>query len=183
MEEETQNAFKSGVRPGLIIGIIMVAITYLVYVINSSLLISGMFGIGTLIGLIGLVVYFGIQYRSEIGGFISFGDSFKFSIVAMVIAGLISTLGMLLLYTLVDPDLPEVLAEEATANTIEMIEKIGGSADAMPPEQLDEIRESTKEGFTAIGQIKGFGISVIFYAVLSLISAAIIKKRDKSLDY
>jgi hypothetical protein len=34
-----------------------------------------------------------------------------------------------------------------------------------------------------MGQIKAFGFALIIYAIMSLILGAILKKRDKSLDY
>ena len=42
---------------------------------------------------------------------------------------------------------------------------------------------STRSNFTLLGQLKGFGIGLIAYAIIALILGAILKKRDKSLDY
>jgi ABC-type multidrug transport system permease subunit len=45
------------------------------------------------------------------------------------------------------------------------------------------MRKATADSFTLMGQIKGFGFLLIFYAIVALILAAILKKRDKSLDF
>jgi hypothetical protein len=63
-----------------------------------------------------------------------------------------------------------------------MLEQFG-AADAMTSEQMDEMRKANAEGFTVFGQLKGFGVILIFYAIVALILGAILKKRDKSLDY
>ena len=34
-----------------------------------------------------------------------------------------------------------------------------------------------------MGQLKAFGFGLIFYAIIALILGAILKKRDKSLDF
>jgi hypothetical protein len=63
------------------------------------------------------------------------------------------------------------------------MESFGASADALPPEQLEEMRKSTLDGFTFVGQIKGFGISLIISAIFALILGAILKNKDKSLEF
>ncbi|UZD24692.1 DUF4199 domain-containing protein [Algoriphagus halophytocola] len=181
--EEQQSPFQAAVKPGLTIGLVSLAITFIAYFINSSLLASGWFGLVALAIFFVLIIYFGKQYRTELGGFMSFGTAFNFSFITMVISGLISTLGSILLFQVIDPSLPQVLADESFNTTIEMMEKFGASADSLPPEQLEEIKKSTMDGFTIGGQLKGFGISLIVYAIIALILGAILKKRDKSLDY
>jgi len=63
-----------------------------------------------------------------------------------------------------------------------MLEKFG-AADAMTSEQIDDIRTSLEGGYTVLGQVKAFGFLLIAYAIIALILGAILKKRDKSLDY
>ncbi|MCR9084704.1 DUF4199 domain-containing protein [Algoriphagus sp. NF] len=181
--EEKQTPFQAAVRPGLTIGLVSVALTFLVYFIDSSLLVAGWFGLVALAIFFVLVIFFGRQYRAELGGFMTFGVAFNFSFITMVVAGLISIIGGILLYQVIDPALPSVLAEQSVENTLEMMESFGASADSMSAEQLDEMRNSISDGFSLMGQIKSFGFALIFYAILSLITGAILKKKDKSLDY
>lgn len=181
--EEQQSPFQAAIKPGLTIGLVSVAITYLAYFINSSLLASGWFGLVAIILFFVLIIYFGKQYRSEIGGFMTFGTAFNFSFITIIISGLVSLIGQILLFHVVDPALPGVLADETLKSTLEMMEKFGANPDDLPAEQLDEIRKTTEGNFTILGQLKNFGFGLIIYAIISLIVAAIIKKRDKSLDY
>lgn len=180
--EIKESPFKAGLNSGLILGIISVVISYILYFVDPTLMVAWYVGIGILVLYFGLIIYFGGQYRSSTGGFMSFGTAFNFAFVALVVSGIISMLGSLLLFNVVDPALPGVLIESQMETQMAMLEKFG-AADAMTSEQIDEIRSGLENGYTITGQIKAFGYLLIAYAVLALILGAILKKRDKSLDY
>lgn len=180
---ENQNTpFKAGLNAGLILGILSVVITFIVYFVSPPTLVSGMFGIAMLVVFFGLLIYFGIQYRTSIGGFMDFGKAFQYSFIALLVAGIITQIGTALLYNVIDPALPGVLAEQTIENTMAMMEKFG-AADAISSEQLDKMREDAEANYTIAGQFKALGIVSIIYAVIALILGAILKKRDKSLDF
>jgi hypothetical protein len=113
----------------------------------------------------------------------SFGTAFNFSFIAILISGLIGLFGQIILFQVVDPELPGVLADKSFQTTIEMMEKFGASADSLPPDQLEKMKQDTMSNFTLTGQLKGFGIGIIFYAIIALILGAILKKKDKSLEF
>ncbi|MFD2202718.1 DUF4199 domain-containing protein [Shivajiella indica] len=180
---ENQNTpIKAGLNAGLILGILSVVITFIVYFVSPSTLVSGIFGIAMLVVFFGLLIYFGIQYRTSLGGFMEFGKAFQYSFIALLVAGIISQIGNALLYNLIDPALPGVLAEQTIENTMEMMEKFG-AADSISSEQLDKMRQDAEANYTFSGQLKALGIASIIYAIIALIIGAIIKKRDKSLDF
>ncbi|EAZ80244.1 DUF4199 domain-containing protein [Algoriphagus machipongonensis] len=181
--EEQQSPFKAAIQPGLTIGLVSLAITFIAYFIDATLLGSAWFGLIALVVFFVLIIYFGRQYRTEIGGFISFGAAFNFSFIAILISGIISLIGQVLLFHVIDPSLPGVLSDLAFENSLKMMESFGASADSLSPEQLEEMKASTSNQFTLSGQLMGFGIGIIIYAIIALILAAILKKRDKSLDY
>lgn len=180
--ENQQTPVKAGLNAGLILGIVSVVLTFLIYFISPESLASFSTGMVILAIFLGALIFLGIQYRKSIGGFMDFGTGFKFAFIALVIAGLIGIVGNFLLYNVVDPELPGVLVEAQLETTMAMMERFG-AADAMTPEQIDEIRSGAAANFTLVGQLKGFGFALIFYGIVALIVAAIIKKRDKSLDY
>lgn len=183
MENQTQTPFQAAVRPGLITGLVAMAITYITYFIDSSFMASGWFGFGSFALFFALLIYFGAQFRKEQGGFMSFGVAFNFSFIAIFISGLVSLVGQLLLFHVIDPSLPEVLAEITFENTLKMVERFGQNPDTMPSEAIDQLRAQSENSFTIGGQIKNFGFGLIAFAIIALILAAILKKRDKSLDY
>lgn len=180
---ETQTPYSAAVKPGLILGLISIVITYLGYFIESTLLASGSFGFVSIVVFFGMIIYFGIQYRKSIGGFMDFSTSFKFSFVAILISTVVSFIGQILLFHVIDPTLPEVLADAAFENSLKMVELFGQNPDSLPVEALDKLREQSEGNFTLSGQIKNFGFSLFGSAIIALILAAILKKRDKSLDY
>jgi energy-coupling factor transporter transmembrane protein EcfT len=183
MEEQPQTPFQAAIKPGLTIGLISLAVTYLVYFINSTLLVSAWFGLISLVIFFVLIIFLGTQYRTELGGFMNFGTAFNFSFITLLISGLIGIVGQILLYQVIDPSLPEVLADQSMKSAMEMMERFGANPEMMSTEQMDEIRNRTLEGFSIGGIVKNFGIVLIIYAIIALILAAILKKRDKSLDY
>ncbi|MBN7817909.1 DUF4199 domain-containing protein [Algoriphagus pacificus] len=181
--EEQQSPFKAAIQPGLTIGLVSLALTFIAYFIDATLLGSAWFGLIAIVIFFVLIIYFGKQYRTEIGGYMTFGTAFNFSFIAILISGIISLIGQLLLFHVIDPSLAGVLSDQAFENALSMMENFGASADSMSPEQLEDMRANTSRQFTLSGQLMGFGIGIIIYAIIALILAAILKKRDKSLDY
>lgn len=181
--EEQQSPFQAAIKPGITIGLVSLMITYLIYFIDSTMLVSGWFGFVSIVIFFVLIIYFGTQYRSELGGFMTFGEAFNFSFITILISGLIGFIGQILLFHVVDPSLPKVLGDLAFENSIKMMESFGASPDSLPPGQLEEMRANTENQFTLKGQFMSFGIGIIVYAIIALILGAILKKKDKSLDF
>lgn len=180
--ETAQKPFQAAVTPGLVAGLLLTVITFLLYFVDYELMGSGWLGFLSLLLYVGLIIYFGIQYRKENGGYLSFGKAYQFSFFSLLVMLAITTAGNLLLFLVIDPGLPEKLADIGIANAMEMMDSFG-VGDSMSSEQIDEMRLGILDGYTIGGMVKGAGIMIVFYAVLALILGAIIKKRDKSLDY
>ena len=91
-----------------------------------------------------------------------------------MLAGLIGTAFNILLFHVIDPDLPQLISEAIIEQTVEMMEGFGANQ-----EVIDQAIEDadTPATFTVIGQIKSFGMVLIFYTLMSLISGAIIKRK------
>jgi len=172
---------QAGIKAGVIVGLITTVLTFLVYFINYELMVSAWYGFGTLAIYVGLIIYFGIQYRREIGGFMAFGTAFQYAFIALVVMLVISTFGSILLFAVLDSGLGQRLAELTMENTLRMMDSFG--AGELPSDQMDEMRKGFEEAYTVPGMLKGAGFMLIFYAILALILGAIIKKKDKSLDY
>ena len=183
MNDQAQSPIQSAVRPGIILGLVSLVLTYVAYFIDSSYLASGYFGLVALVLFFALIIYFGKEYRNELGGFMTFGVAFNFSFFTILTSGVLGLIGTILLFHVIDPSLPQVLGEITFESQLEMMEKFGASPDSLAPEVLDEMREASASNFTLVGQLKGFGIGLIAYAIIALILGAILKKRDKSLDF
>jgi len=183
MNDQAQSPIQSAVRPGIILGLVSLVLTYVAYFIDSSYLASGYFGLVVLVLFFALIIYFGIEYRKEVGGFMSFGTAFNFSFFAILISGVIGLVGNILLFQVIDPTLPQVLGELTFESQLEMMEGFGQNPDSLPTETLEQMREASASNFTLVGQLKAFGFGLIAYAIIALILGAILKKKDKSLDF
>ena len=159
-------------KSGVIMGVVGILISLTVYIIDPLLMIKWWFSLSSLVLFIALVTYYGIQYREIIGGYLSFKIGYIYSLLAFVVAGLVFNI---FLFHVIDPDLPELISEAIVEQTVEMMEGFGANQ-----EVVDQAIEDadTAASFTVIGQIKSFGMVLVFYALISLISGAIIKRKE-----
>jgi hypothetical protein len=189
MEEELQNEetnnqqtpLQHAIRFGAILGVISAIIGLLLYVVDPTLMIKWWFGLIMIAVSLGFIIYAGITYRKSIGGYIEFGPAFIHGFVTFAIAGLIGTVMNLLLYTVIDPELPEVLTDAAVEQAMSMAESFGAPPEAME-QAAENARAQTEGQFTPMGVAKSYFISLIFYAILSLITALIVRRREKVSD-
>jgi Na+/H+-dicarboxylate symporter len=179
MENTTTPAptlISSALKNGAILGVISIAITLLLYVADYTLMADWKVGLLSFAIFIGYAIYAGINYRKEIGGFIDFGKAFQHGFIIFAVSALISTLFNIVLYTVVDPELPSKLTEASVEAAAKMMENFG-----MPEEQMDEALEKTREDtakrFTVGGLATGYLFALIFCAIFALITGAIVKKK------
>lgn len=165
------------IKHGGILGIISIALTLVFYVIDYALLADWKVGLISFAIFIGYAIYAGIAYRKEIGGFIPFGKAFQHGFLIFAISALISTVFNMLLYTVIDPELPQKVVEVAMQNTEEMMAGFGMPEDKME-EALVKARKDTEERYTISGLAMGYVWILIFCAVFALITGAIVKKKE-----
>lgn len=168
------------IKSGVMLGVISIVLTLLIYIVDPTFLVSMWMMVFFLI-FIGLVSYFGIQHRNEIGGYMAFGKAWIYSMQLLVVTGIVATIFNILLYNVIDTELPTMLADQSVENAEAMMSRFG-----MPEDQMDEALEKTRTDtlnrFTVSGSIVGFLWGLIVYAILSLITGAIIKKKEPELE-
>lgn len=172
---------KNAVKSGIYVGVFGIIINLIVYVIDPTLFIKWWFGIGLLVINLGLVIYFGLQYRKEEEGYLTFKEGFLHGFVLLLISGFIGILFSALLYNVIDPELPEILTDATIEQTRTMLENFGTPSDAMD-EALEKVREDSPNSYTFGGLLKGYGILIIFYLIISLITGAIVKKSEPDFE-
>jgi hypothetical protein len=168
--------FQHALKWGLIIGGISIALSIVAYAVDYAMLANWKFGIFVIVMFIGLAIFAGINYRGETGGFLPYGKAFQHGLILMAVAGLISTLFTVILYTVIDPELPAKLTDVALENAEKMMESFGMPADQMD-KAMEDARTRTENQFSVSGLAMGYGIGLIIYAVLSLITAIFVKKN------
>lgn len=180
MEENTEPAttFKNHViRWGMITAAVSIIITMLLYAIDYTIMVQVKFLLFNLVIFLGIVVYAGIEYRKSVGGFLTFGKAWQHGFFILALSGLVGSLFSLLLYNVVDPELPEKLVDASIENTRAIMERFNMPEDKMD-EALDKARVDAADRFTIMGTLKGYFFIVIFSAIMALISGLIVRKKQ-----
>ena len=170
------NLVKHAVRFGGIMGGISIVLTLIVYVVDYTIMANMWFGLLLFAFYIGLVIYAGINYRNQVGGFLPYGKAFQHSYLTFLTGGFIGAVFSILLYTVIDPDLAQNLTDAIIENTESMMRRFGAPDDKID-EQLAKMREEMPQRFSALGVIKQFGWSFLIYAVLSAITALFVRRN------
>jgi hypothetical protein len=184
MENTTPAApslFQHAAKHAAILGVVSIVLTLAAYVIDYTLLVSFSFLLFSLAIYIGYGIYAGIQYRKESGGFLAFGKAFQHGFVVFAISALISTVFTILLYTVIDSELPSKLTEVSLENAAAMMEKFGAPEDAIE-EELAKQKEDTEKRFTAVGMLTGYAFTLIGCAIFALISGAVAKRKEPEMQ-
>lgn len=174
--EELEVTMKShAMKYGLILGMVGLIVTVLLYIIDPSLLGNPWVGLLILV-YFGFLIWAGINYRNQTGGYIDFRPAFMHAMIILVISGLISTVFQMILYSVIDPDLPAILADAGAETARSMAERFGATGDVLD-DAIDQARTDTLARLTPMGLIKSYFWALIVYAVVSAISGLIVRKR------
>lgn len=164
------------IRHGLIFGLVNVVLTLFIYFMGASFLADHFILVPAILLLIAIIypIVITLRFRKMNENLLPFRDAFQISFFVMLISGLIAAIFGLLLYHVIDPDYPTQVMEKMRESLTEFMSRAGVSE-----EQIEEglNQNSMAEKFSVMGQIKSFFFSIIFYAIFSLIVAAIAKRN------
>jgi hypothetical protein len=166
----------SAINYGLYLGGLLTLMTAVLYAVKLELLVN--FWLRLVILPI-LMIVFGVistaKSKSLLDGFINFKQAFSSYFITVAVGILISTLVSILLFNFIDPDAAIKLKEIAIENTIAMLEGFNA-----PPEQIaksvEQIEQQDTQSISA--QIFSVAQALVFFAVIGLIVAAIMKKSN-----
>jgi len=179
-EEKAPSFLNHAAKWGIINGAIGIFIYVILYVVDYSLMVNWKFGIVGLVIGVSVISYAVVDYRNSIGGFLSYGKAWQYSFVAFAIGGIISTIFMILLYNVIDTELPAKLVDVSMDNARSMMENFGMPADQVDTE-VEKTRERTENQFKITGTLMGYGISLVIFAILSCVTA-IFGRRNPPVD-
>ncbi len=165
------------IKWGLISAAVSIIITLLLYVVDYTLMVQIKFALFSLVLYLGIVIYGGIEYRKSEGGYLDFGKAYLHGLIIFALSGLVGTIFNILLYTVIDPELPTKLVDASIENTRAMMEQFGAPADGMD-EALEKVKTDTEARFTVVGLAKSYLWVVVVSAVLALITGLIVRKRQ-----
>ena len=156
-------------------------LTMLVYVINIELMVSWWFGLMSLALSMGVVIYLGISYRNLCGGFLSYKEALKFTFLAFLVSYAVGIGFNILLYTVIDPELPEIISDLTVEATVGMMESFGTPQEAIDA-SIVEIENSVKDSTTPAGILKSSPWGILFIFIFALIASIFIKKNEPVSD-
>jgi len=166
----------SSINYGIYLGIGLILYTVLCYVIKIDLLVN--FWVNLLILPI-IIIGFGVvstaKAKSLLGGFMSFKQAFTAYFIPIAIGVIISTLVTFILFNYIDPDAAEHLKELIMSKTESFMKGMGAPSDQIDL-TLSQIEE--QETFALGTQLRSLAQSLIFFTVIGLIVALIMKKKD-----
>jgi hypothetical protein len=183
MDTQLKNLFKSAMSYGAALGIISVIFSLLLYFLNVMPI-----GIvkPLLLSLVSIAIYFvGILYFSKMvrnelySGEVNYSQALLIGVLIGFFTAIIASAYTYLQNVVIDPDYVSRyldLQKEWMANY--MYNK--GVPDSQIESTIKAIEEAGKEPFTFVKYVKSVAFSTLGFGLLSLITAAIIKKKNTS---
>ena len=167
------------VRYGLILGALNVVFTAGVFLIDYRLIQNPL--VGFLIFGITIAILFiaGFELRKKNGGYLSFKAALKSSFIIYAIAAVLMVAYNLLQYNVFTPEIAQELQKETLNQQVMVWESFG-----MSDEQIDENAAAMQERnlFGLTWQLVGLAGNLFFGLIISLIVAAIVKKKEPEFD-
>lgn len=132
-------------------------------VMSSILFTFASIALGVTIFVVGLKAY-----RTENGGFLTFGEAFKAAFGILIIGMVISVVGQYIYTNFIDPDFYDTMADQMQ----EMLEKFNA-----PEAQIQESIEQIRNSNSISGILRGLLSGTMMMTIIALIVAAIMKKQ------
>jgi len=164
----------TGVTYGLISGLASILFSLLLYLGGVKWFVNPIAYTGILIPIT-IAVLAGLKQKKVQGGYLEFSDALKVVFACFVIGTVISTLFSYILFNFIDVPFREALTQETTMKMQEVMQKFGAPQDA-----IDKATEDALKGnnFSFGKQMLGTAFYCIFWFIVSLIIAAVIKKKQ-----
>lgn len=179
-ENENVSIYGSAIKTGLIIGLCFVLVLVVMYIIDVELLANPWLPLSAVLIIMVTIVIFGVKFRNENGGYLSYGKAFLFSIIAFAFATLLSNTFNIILFNVVDPELITFIGDITTERTIERMREFGQS-EAELDRQYDIIKQRSYNQLRPLSFLIRYFILLLIYAVFTLLTALIVK-RSKPIE-
>jgi phenylpyruvate tautomerase PptA (4-oxalocrotonate tautomerase family) len=171
-----ENSVKSSaIQYGLYLGLMLSSFTIIGYAVNIEILTKWWLGIILFILIIVIGIVSTAKAKSILNGFISFKEAFTAWFTTIVVGILISTVVSILIFNVVDLEAAALVKQASIEATVSMMENFG-----TPQETIDmAITEMENTNQFAIGNLlKSLAWQFLFYAIVGLLIALIMKKTD-----
>lgn len=162
-----------GLMYGVICGLVSIFVTVILYLIGVKAFMGPLSFLGFAIP-IAIGVLAGLARKKAQGGFLEFREALQTAFLVMVIGTVISVLFNYVLLNYIDVPFREALAQETAETQARWMQKFNA-----PQDQIDKAVADTLNGnnYTLAKMLLSAAFISIFWFLMSLIVAAIIKKK------
>ncbi|MGB4399065.1 MAG: DUF4199 domain-containing protein [Daejeonella sp.] len=178
MELPLQNLNKAAATNGLIIGILAAILGIVTYYVAPAMMGNMWFGIGNMLFLLLVYIFFTIDLRKKIGGYWSFKQALKGIFLMALIAGLVLSVTNYVFYKFIEPNAFEkisVYVEEGMTKTLEGMGMDSDQIETTVEEQVNTMRKQYDP--SPMDLLQNLGVAILIEFIMSLIFAAIFKKE------
>jgi hypothetical protein len=180
MENNKPTLVNQGMKFGLIMGFIQIAIYTLLYIIDKNLLVDfAVLGVIFVIN-VALMVWPVRNYKKLNGGTITFKDAFVICLVTIAGGTLLGIVFNYFLYNVIDPGLADFIKERVMEKTVAFMEKMGTPQEAMEKAMADMEQQDFHMSPSKLGM--QYIQAVLFGCIPALIIAAILRTKTKPVD-
>lgn len=165
---------------GLMFGLAQCLASLVAYLLGTEWMVGFTFGTVNLAIWVGGPVYCGIMWKKMEGGYLDFKKSFLVIFLVFAAAGFVSLGYSVLMYSVIDPEIPGQIREAALGKTFALMERFGTPEDVI--EKTMEELEKADMDYSPSSLVKNYFSSWLWGAILALIGAAIIKKNKPLFD-
>jgi len=177
MEPKPRSLFNNSLIYGLLTAAISIVFSVITYLLDVPMKSPVMY-FNWVILLAG-IIYGTLQYKNvSSGGYILFGKAFLSGFLIVLIASVVSSIYSFVFLTFIDPAYLERIIQQSLEQAEANMVKQGLTGDQMEP----ALAMTRKFMSPIIMSALTILISAFFGAILSLITAAFVKKEDKSFD-
>ena len=164
------------ITAGLYIAAISIISQLVSGILQPEGLLSATINIISFVITVWIVIHFIKLHKKERNGFISFGNSFKLSFLSLALGVFIGMIFFFIYNNFIDSGIIDKTVNESLESTYQGIQN-------MPEEDqratLEWTEKITRFIFSFPGTLALFALISIFYAILSLILAAIMKQNPE----
>jgi hypothetical protein len=180
MENDKPTIMNQGLKFGLIMGFIQIAIYTLLYIVDKNLMVDFKVGLGIMIINIVLMVWPVRDYKKMNGGTITFKDAFIICVLTIAGGSLLYIIFSYFLYNIIDPSLADFIKEQSIEKTAGFMERMG-----VPQEEIEKgiARIEAQDFKMSPAKLSGtFFQTVLFGCIPALIIAAILRTKTQPVD-
>lgn len=165
----------SASKYGVYLGILMILLTVLIYAMNLELMTKWWLNIILFLIIIVFGIVSAVNSRKLLHGFISFKQAFSSYFITVAIGVIISTIFSIILFNFIDPEAAQFIKDKVIESSVQMMENFGA-----PQSEIDKAAAAMREQeqFSVISQIKSIAWQLLVYAIIGLLVALAVKKRD-----